>query len=255
MGGFMSITGERDGLPGGGPQKAGVAIADLMTGMYASVGVLAALAHRDRTGAGQYIDMALLDVQVAMLANMGSNYLASGEPPMRWGNAHPNIVPYQAFQTSDGWIIVAVGNDTQFRKFVEAGGRPELARDPRFATNPERVRHRDTLVPIVAEMVGTRGKHEWIECLEAAGVPCGPINDLGEVFENEQIRARGMRIDVPHPSGATAALVRNPIRMSATPPQVRSAPPMLGEHTSAVLREVLGYDEASIAELRAREVI
>jgi formyl-CoA transferase len=255
MGGFMSITGERDGLPGGGPQKAGVAIADLMTGMYASVGVLAALAHRDRTGAGQYIDMALLDVQVAMLANMGSNYLASGEPPMRWGNAHPNIVPYQAFQTSDGWIIVAVGNDTQFRKFVEAGGRPELARDPRFATNPERVRHRDTLVPIVAEMVGTRGKHEWIECLEAAGVPCGPINDLGEVFENEQIRARGMRIDVPHPSGATAALVRNPIRMSATPPQVRSAPPMLGEHTDAVLREVLGYDEASIAELRAREVI
>ena len=255
MGGFMSITGERDGLPGGGPQKAGVAIADLMTGMYASVGVLAALAHRDRTGAGQYIDMALLDVQVAMLANMGSNYLASGEPPMRWGNAHPNIVPYQAFQTSDGWIIVAVGNDTQFRKFVEAGGRPELARDPRFATNPERVRHRDTLVPIVAEMVGTRGKHEWIECLEAAGVPCGPINDLGEVFENEQIRARGMRIDVAHPSGATAALVRNPIRMSATPPQVRSAPPMLGEHTSAVLREVLGYDEASIAELRAREVI
>jgi formyl-CoA transferase len=255
MGGFMSITGERDGLPGGGPQKAGVAIADLMTGMYASVAVLAALAHRDRTGAGQYIDMALLDVQVAMLANMGSNYLASGEPPMRWGNAHPNIVPYQAFQTSDGWIIVAVGNDTQFRKFVEAGGRPELARDPRFATNPERVRHRDTLVPIVAEMVGTRGKHEWIECLEAAGVPCGPINDLGEVFENEQIRARGMRIDVPHPSGATAALVRNPIRMSATPPQVRSAPPMLGEHTSAVLREVLGYDEASIAELRAREVI
>ena len=255
MGGFMSITGERDGLPGGGPQKAGVAIADLMTGMYASVGVLAALAHRDRTGAGQYIDMALLDVQVAMLANMGSNYLASGEPPMRLGNAHPNIVPYQAFQTSDGWIIVAVGNDTQFRKFVEAGGRPELARDPRFATNPERVRQRDTLVPIVAEMVGTRGKHEWIECLEAAGVPCGPINDLGEVFENEQVRARGMRVEVPHPSGATAALVRNPIRMSATPPQVRSAPPMLGEHTDAVLREVLGYDEASIAELRAREVI
>jgi formyl-CoA transferase len=255
MGGFMSITGERDGLPGGGPQKAGVAIADLMTGMYASVAVLAALAHRDRTGAGQHIDMALLDVQVAMLANMGSNYLASGQPPTRWGNAHPNIVPYQAFQTNDGWIIVAVGNDMQFRKFVEAGGRAELAEDPRFATNPERVRHRDTLVPIIAEMVGTRGKHEWIECLETAGVPCGPINDLGEVFENEQVRARGMRVDVPHPSGATAALVRNPIRMSATPPQVRSAPPMLGEHTEAVLRELLGYDETAIAELRARQVI
>jgi formyl-CoA transferase len=255
MGGFMSITGERDGLPGGGPQKAGVAIADLMTGMYASVAVLAALAHRDRTGAGQHIDMALLDVQVAMLANMGSNYLASGQPPTRWGNAHPNIVPYQAFQTNDGWIIVAVGNDTQFRKFVEAGARAELADDPRFATNPERVRHRDTLVPIIAEMLGTRGKHQWIECLEAAGVPCGPINDLGEVFENEQVRARGMRVDVPHPSGGTAALVRNPIRMSATPPEVHSAPPMLGEHTESVLRELLAYDEAAIADLRARQVI
>ncbi len=255
MGGFMSITGERDGLPGGGPQKAGVAIADLMTGMYASVAVLAALAHRDRTGAGQYIDMALLDVQVAMLANMGSNFLASGQPPVRWGNAHPNIVPYQAFQTSDGWIIVAVGNDAQFRKFVDAGGRPELADDLRFATNPERVRQRDTLVPMLVDMVKTRGKREWIERLEAAGVPCGPINDLGEVFENEQVQARGMRIDVPHPSGATAALVRNPIRMSATPPQVSAAPPMLGEHTDVVLRDVLGYDDAAIADLRARAVI
>jgi formyl-CoA transferase len=255
MGGFMSITGERDGQPGGGPQKAGVAIADLMTGMYATVAVLAALAHRDRTGAGQYIDMALLDVQVAMLANMGSNYLASGKPPVRWGNAHPNIVPYQAFQTNDGWIIVAVGNDAQFRKFVEAGGRAELAGDARFATNPERVRHRDTLVPIIAEMVRSRGKHEWIATLESVGVPCGPINDLGEVFENEQVEARGLRVDVPHPSGATAALVRSPIRMSATPPEVRSAPPMLGEHTDAVLRELLGYDDATIAELRARGVV
>jgi formyl-CoA transferase len=255
MGGFMSITGERDGLPGGGPQKAGVAIADLMTGMYASVAVLAALAHRDRTGDGQYIDMALLDVQVAMLANMGSNFLASGQPPARWGNAHPNIVPYQAFQTSDGWIIVAVGNDAQFRKFVDAGGRPELADDLRFATNPERVRQRETLVPILADMVKTRSKREWIERLETAGVPCGPINDLGEVFENEQVQARGMRIDVPHPSGTRAALVRNPIRMSATPPQVSSPPPMLGEHTDVVLRDVLGYDEATIADLRARAVI
>ena len=255
MGGFMSITGERDDLPGGGPQKAGVAIADLMTGMYATVAVLAALAHRDRTGEGQAIDMALLDVQVAMLANMGSNYLASGKAPQRWGNAHQNIVPYQAFQTCDGWIVVAVGNDGQFRKFVEAGARPELADDIRFATNPERVRHRDVLVPIVADMVKTRGKREWIAALEAAGVPCGPINDVGEVFGNEQVHARGMRVDVPHPSGATASLVRNPIRMSATPPEVRSAPPTLGEHTDAVLRELLGYDEARIAALRAKSVI
>ncbi|HTH74049.1 MAG TPA: CaiB/BaiF CoA-transferase family protein [Trinickia sp.] len=255
MGGFMSITGERDALPGGGPQKAGVAIADLMTGMYATVGVLAALAHRDRTGEGQAIDMALLDVQVAMLANVGSNYLASGKAPQRWGNAHQNIVPYQAFQTSDGWIIVAVGNDGQFRKFAEVGGRPELADDIRFSTNPERVRHRDILVPIVADMVKTRGKREWIEALEAAGVPCGPINDVGEVFADEQVCARGMRVEVPHPSGATAPLVRNPIRMSATPPEVRSAPPTLGEHTEAVLRDVLGYDEAAIAALRGKSVI
>ena len=255
MGGFMSITGERDDLPGGGPQKAGVAIADLMTGMYSTVAVLAALAHRDRTGEGQAIDMALLDVQVAMLANVGSNYLASGKAPRRWGNAHQNIVPYQAFQTSDSWIIVAVGNDGQFRKFVEAGGRPELADDPRFATNPERVRHRDVLVPIVAEMVKTRRKREWIEALEAAGVPCGPINDVGEVFADEQVRARGMRVEAPHPSGAVAPLVRNPIRMSATPPEVRSAPPLLGEHTDDVLRDVLGYNAAAIAALRGKAVI
>ncbi|RKP52794.1 CaiB/BaiF CoA transferase family protein [Trinickia fusca] len=255
IGGFMSITGERDGQPGGGPQKAGVAIADLMTGMYATVAVLAALAHRDRTGTGQYIDMALLDVQVAMLANMGANYLTSGKAPVRWGNAHQNIVPYQAFQTRDGWIIVAVGNDAQFRKFVEVGGRPELADDPRFATNPERVRHRDTLVPLVAEMVKTRGKHEWIASLEQAGVPCGPINDLAEVFENEQVRSRGMRVEVPHSSGATAALLRSPIQMSETPPQVRTAPPMLGEHTDEVLRTLLGYDDATLARLRERAAI
>jgi formyl-CoA transferase len=190
-----------------------------------------------------------------MLANVASNYLNSGMAPQRWGNAHQNIVPYQAFQTSDSWIIVAVGNDGQFRKLVEVGGRPELADDERFATNPERVRHRDLLVPIIAEMIKARGKRDWIEALEAAGVPCGPINDLAEVFEEEQVRARGMRVEVPHPSGASAPLVRNPIRMSATPPQVRSAPPTLGQHTDAVLREVLGYDDAAIAALRGKSVI
>ncbi|AUT67769.1 MULTISPECIES: CaiB/BaiF CoA transferase family protein [Paraburkholderia] len=255
IGGFMSITGERDGQPGGGPQKAGVAIADLMTGMYSTVAVLTALAHRDRTGEGQYIDMALLDVQVAMLANMNSNFLASGKPPARWGNAHPNIVPYQTFQTSDSWIIVAVGNDGQFRKFVEAGKRAGLADDDRFATNPERVRNRETLVPILAEMVRTRSKHEWIDALEAAGVPCGPINDLEEVFENEQVVARGMELQLPHPSGGTVKLVRNPIRMSATPPEAQAHPPTLGEHTEAVLRDVLGYDDARIDALRGRSVI
>ncbi|AYY97020.1 CoA transferase [Burkholderia multivorans] len=255
IGGFMSITGERDGVPGGGPQKAGVAIADLATGLYSTIAVLAALAHRDRTGEGQYIDMALLDVQVALLANMNTNFLASGTPPVRWGNAHPNIVPYQTFQTSDGWIIVAVGNDGQFRKFVEAGGRPELADDERFATNPARVRHRDTLVPILAEMVKTRSKTAWIDALEAAGVPCGPINDLAEVFANEQIVARGMEVALPHPCGADVKLVRNPVRMSATPPDARTAPPLLGAHTDDVLRDMLGYDDARIAALKAKQAI
>ncbi|MDN7489743.1 MULTISPECIES: CaiB/BaiF CoA transferase family protein [unclassified Burkholderia] len=255
IGGFMSITGERDGEPGGGPQKAGVAIADLATGLYSTIAVLAALAHRDRTGEGQYIDMALLDVQVALLANMNTNFLASGKPPVRWGNAHPNIVPYQTFQTRDGWIIVAVGNDGQFRKFVEAGGRPELADDERFATNPSRVRHRDTLVPILAEMVKARDKADWIGALEAAGVPCGPINDLDEVFDNEQVVARGMQVSLPHPCGADAKLVRNPIRMSATPPEARTAPPLLGAQTDDVLRDMLGYDDAKIAALRAKQAI
>jgi len=255
IGGFISITGERDGVPGGGPQKAGVAIADLATGLYSTIAVLAALAHRDRTGVGQYIDMALLDVQVALLANMNTNFLASGTPPVRWGNAHPNIVPYQTFQTSDGWIIVAVGNDGQFRKFVEAGGRPELADDERFATNPARVRHRDTLVPILAEMVKTRSKTAWIDALEAAGVPCGPINDLAEVFANEQVVARGMEVALPHPCGADVKLVRNPVRMSATPPDARTAPPLLGAHTDDVLRDMLGYDDARIAALKAKQAI
>jgi crotonobetainyl-CoA:carnitine CoA-transferase CaiB-like acyl-CoA transferase len=255
IGGFMSITGERDGQPGGGPQKAGVAISDLMTGMYATVGVLAALSHRDRTGEGQYIDMALLDVQVAMLANMNTNFLASGKPPVRWGNAHPNIVPYQTFQTSDGWIIVAVGNDGQFRKFVEAGGRGDLADDPRFAVNPSRVRNRDVLVPLLADMVRMKGKHAWLEALEAAGVPCGPINDLGEVFDDPHVAARGMQIDLPHPSGGPVRLVASPIKMSATPVEARVHPPMLGEHTAQVLRDVLGYDEAWISRLRDGKVV
>ncbi len=255
MGGFMSITGERDDLPGGGPQKAGIAIADLMTGMYSTVAVLAALTHRDRTGEGQYIDMALLDVQVAMLANMNTNYLASDHPPTRWGNAHPNIVPYQTFATSDGHIIVAAGNDGQYRKFITAGGRPDLGDDPRFATNPMRVRHRDILVPMLAEMVRTKTKQEWISLLEANGVPCGPINNLDEVFVNPQVDARGLRFDLPHPSGGKVKLVGSPMKLSGTPAQYGIPPPLLGQHTDEVLRDLLGQSADQIAALRGKGVI
>jgi len=255
MGGLMSVTGERDELPGGGPQKAGVALTDLMTGMYATIAVLAALTHRDRTGEGQYIDMALLDTQVAMLANVGSNYLNSGKPPKRWGNAHANIVPYQTFACLDGHIIVASGNDGQYQKFVEAGGRPELAHDPRFATNPLRVQNRDVLVPLLAEMVATRRRDEWIAMLEEVGVPCGPINDVGEVFANEQVRAREIAIELPHPSAGKVTLVRSPMKMSATPATSAKAPPLLGEHTDEVLRDVLGKSGDEIAALRGKGVV
>lgn len=255
MGGFMSVTGERDDLPGGGPQKAGVAMADLMTGMYATIAVMAALTHRDRSGEGQYIDMALLDVQVAMLANMGANYLASGTPPKRWGNAHPNIVPYQTFATADGHIIVAVGNNSQYRRFCEIGGRPELASDERFATNPMRVKHRDILVPILTEMVKTRTRQEWITLLEAAGVPCGPINKLDEVFANPQVVARGMRIDTPHPTAGKVDLAASPMKLSATPARHDIPPPLLGQHTDEILHDLLGYDPQRIAILRNKGVL
>ena len=254
MGGFMSITGEADHLPGGGPQKAGVAIVDLFTGMYASSAILAAVIHRDRSGEGQYIDMALLDTQVAMLANISSNYLCSGVSPHRWGNAHPNVVPYQTFQTSDSWIIVAVGNDSQFRNFVKVGNREALADDPRFATNPARIEHRAALIPLLAEMVKEKTKAQWISLLEAAGVPCGPINNLQEVFENEQVIARGIEMRVPHPTAGTMKLVASPMRLSKTPVEVRMPPPLLGQHTDEVLHE-LGMSAEQINELHQRGII
>jgi crotonobetainyl-CoA:carnitine CoA-transferase CaiB-like acyl-CoA transferase len=255
MGGLMSITGERDDLPGGGPQKAGVAITDLMTGMYATVAVLAALTHRDRTGEGQHIDMALLDVQVAMLANMGSNFLNSGKPPKRMGNAHANIVPYQTFACADGHIIVATGNDGQYQKFVEVGQRADLAQDERFATNPLRVKNRDVLVPLLAEMVMQKTRSEWIDQLEAVGVPCGPINDIGDVFDNPQVKARGVAMEMPHPTAGKVTLVRSPMRLSGTPVATDKAPPLLGQHTDEVLREVLGRSEEQIVALRIKGVL
>ena len=254
MGGLMSVTGERDDLPGGGPQKVGVAVADLFTGMYASVAILAALRHRDATGQGQAVDMALLDTQVAMLANLGANFLATGAAPRRAGNAHQNIVPYQVFETSDGHMILAVGNDGQFAKFCEVAGRPELAADPRFARNADRVRHRAVLVPLLEEIVRARPKQQWLSALEAAKVPCGAINDLAEVFADPQVQARGMTVPMPHPLADTLRVVASPMKLSGTPVQYRRAPPLLGEHTDEVLAE-FGWSDAERAELRRQHVL
>ena len=251
LGGLMSVTGEADDRPGGGPQKVGVAVADLMTGMYATQAILAALFHRERTGEGQHLDLALLDVQVAMTANMASNYLHSGQPPRRWGNAHPNLVPYQTFRAADGWIIVAAGNDGQWRRFCELGGRPELADDPRFLRVRDRIRNREALLPLLEAMVASRTSAEWIDGMEAAGVPCWPINDLRQVFENPQVRARGMRVDIERDDAGPVRLVANPIKASRTPPAYRRPPPRLGEHTDEVLADVLGWDETRIAAARA----
>jgi formyl-CoA transferase len=255
LGGLMSVTGEADDQPGGGPQKVGVAVADLMTGMYSTQAILAALLHKHRTGEGQYLDMALLDVQVAMLANMNTNYLVSGNPPRRWGNSHPNVVPYQTFRTSDGWIIVATGNDGQFRRFCEFGEQPALAADPRFARMSDRIRNRDQLVPLLAEMVAKRRSDYWIDHLAGAGVPCGPINDLRQVFENPQVIARNMRIDIDRDDAGPVKLVANPIKASRTPPTYRLPPPRLGQHTEGVLTTLLGYPPERIDALRRDGVI
>ena len=255
MSGFMSVTGERDDLPGGGPQKAGVAITDLMTGMYTSVALLAALAHRDRTGQGQWIDACLFDSSVAMMAVMDMNYLVSGVPPQRAGNAHQNIVPYQVFACADGHLILAVGNDGQFRRFCDVAGRREWATDDRFATNAARVRHRDTIVPLIDTVMAGRTQREWLAALEQAGIPCGPINRLDQVFGDPQLQARGMRVDLAHPLARSVPQVRAPLRLSGSPLSFAAAPPLLGQHTRDVLRDRLGVDDAAFDDLAARGVI
>ena len=254
IGGLMSVTGERDDLPGGGPQKVGVAVADLFTGMYAAVAILAALRHRDASGQGQVIDMALLDTQVAMLANLGANYLATGVPPARMGNAHQNIVPYQVFEVADGHLILAVGNDSQFAKFCAVAGQPALALDPLYERNADRVRHRDTLVPLLAALLKQRCKTDWLVALEAAKVPCGAINNLEEVFADPQVLERQMVVDMAHPLVDSIRLVASPIKLSATPVQYLRAPPMLGQHTDEVL-SAAGWSTARIAVLRKNGVV
>jgi len=273
MGGLMSVTGERDDLQGG-PQKVGVAVADLMTGMYATVGILAALRHAERTGEGQQVDMALLDTQVAMLANLGANYLVSGTVPGRMGNAHQNIVPYQVFEVapaSDGnhsegatgaardHIIIAVGNDSQFRKYCEVASVPELGVNPLFALNRDRVKNRAQLVPMLEAVMRTRRKADWLAALEAAKVPCGAINNLAEVFADPHIAARDMVTHWQHPHQSDLRLVSSPIKLSATPVRTPDSgglpPPLLGQHTDEVLRSVLNYPEAKLSDLKDQKVI
>jgi crotonobetainyl-CoA:carnitine CoA-transferase CaiB-like acyl-CoA transferase len=251
MGGLMSVTGERDELPGGGPQKAGIPIADIMTGMYATIAVCAALAHRAETGVGQHLDLALLDAQVAVLANQGANYLATGVAPPRLGNAHPNIVPYQTFKTADGDVILACGNDNLFRKFCEVADCRPLATDPRFATNGKRVENRSRLTELLNEIFVKRTTREWVEALEAAGVPNGPINNLEQVFQEPQAVARGLRMEMQHPLAGNISLIRSPMRFSATPIEHKVPPPLLGQHTDEILRGMLGCSDEDIAKLRA----
>ncbi|MBB6092597.1 crotonobetainyl-CoA:carnitine CoA-transferase CaiB-like acyl-CoA transferase [Povalibacter uvarum] len=254
IGGLMSITGERDDLPGGGPQKVGVAVADITTGLYSTIAVLAALAHREQTGEGQYIDMALLDVQVSTIANMNMNYLIAGKVPRRQGNAHANIVPYQVFKAADGELVLAVGNDSQFAKFCEVAGCA-FAQDDRFRKNADRVRNREVLVPLLEKVLLQRTVNEWVSLLEPLGVPVGPINNLAQVFDHPQVRSRNMRIDLPHPLSGSVPQVASPIKMSVTPPRYHSAPPTLGQHTQSVLRERLDVSDEEMASLRAKGVI
>ena len=239
MGGLMSITGKADGEEGAGPVKVGVALTDILTGLYASNAILAALAERARSGLGQHIDLALLDVQIACLGNQALNYLTTGVPPKRLGNAHPNIVPYQDFPTADGDFILTVGNDGQFRKFCEVAGHPEWSADARFATNSARVANRAELVPLIRQVTVFRTTAEWIATLEQAGVPCGPINDLAQVFADPQVQARGTRVRMAHPLAGEVDLVANPIRLSRTPVDYRRPPPLLGEHNTEVLADWL----------------
>ncbi len=255
MGGMMSVTGEPDGAPGGGPQRAGVPVADIITGMYASIAICAAIAHRAETGIGQHLDLALLDSQIALLAYQNTNYFATGKPPGRIGNLHPNIVPYQPFRTADGDVILACGNDNLYRRFCEAAGCPELAGDARFATNGKRVENRAELTRLLQDIFAKRSTREWVALLEAAGVPNGPINNVAQVFEEPQVKARGIRVELDHPVAGKLPSVASPMRFSATPLEHRVAPPVLGQHTEEILGGLLKMSEAQIAALRAAGAI
>jgi len=255
LGGLMSLTGLAEGEDGAGPVKVGVALTDILTGLYSTSAILAALAHRDQGGPGQHIDMALLDVQVACLANQAMNYLTTGVSPRRLGNAHPNIVPYQDFPTADGDFILTVGNDSQFRKFAEVAGHPQWTDDPRFSTNKQRVAHRAELIPLIRQATVFKTTAEWVAALEVVGVPCGPINDVAQVFADPQVQFRGLKVELPHALGGSVPQVASPIRLSATPVEYRRAPPLLGEHTLEVLTGVLGLSDTDVITLREAGVL
>jgi crotonobetainyl-CoA:carnitine CoA-transferase CaiB-like acyl-CoA transferase len=255
MGGLMSITGQKDGEPGAGPQKVGVALTDILTGLYGGVGILAALANRERTGMGQHIDLALLDVHVACLANQAMNFLVGGTAPVALGNAHPNIVPYQDFPTADGHMVIAVGNDGQFVRLCTVLGDSALGSDPRFKTNRARVENRAVLVPALNRLTTSRPTAEWVSRLETAGVPCGPINDIEDVFKDPQVVARGLKMELPHPTAGITPSVGNPIRLSETPVAYGAAPPVLGADTLDVLAHVLGIGAAECSALAKLGVI
>ncbi|WP_095093266.1 CaiB/BaiF CoA-transferase family protein [Pseudomonas sp. Irchel 3A5] len=255
LGGLMSLTGRADDQDGAGPVKVGVALTDVMTGVYSSTAILAALAYRDQSGLGQHIDMALLDVQVACLANQALNYLTTGIAPSRLGNAHPNIVPYQDFPTADGDFILTVGNDGQFRKFAEVAGQAQWADDPRFLTNKLRVANRAELIPLIRQATVFKTTAQWVSELEAAGVPCGPINDLAQVFDDPHVQARGLAMNMPHALGGSVPQVASPIRLSVTPIEYRRAPPLLGEHTSEVLERILGLSTPEVVRLQQAGVL
>jgi crotonobetainyl-CoA:carnitine CoA-transferase CaiB-like acyl-CoA transferase len=255
MGGIMSITGLPEGEPGAGPVKCGVAFADLFTGLYAVAGILAALVHRERTGEGQFIDVALLDTQVAVLANQALNYLVSGTPPPRLGNAHPNIVPYQSFETKDGHVIITIGTDRQFREFCRIAGLNGVAENERFRSNEDRVQNRKELVTIIARVMPTRHTQEWVDALEAVAVPCGPINSIDQVFADRQVRHRGMRVELSRKDGVRTPGVANPVRLSKTPVSYERAAPELGADTDEVLGSLLKLDRRQIAELRKAKAI
>ncbi len=255
MGGLMSITGERDDLPGGGPQKAGVALADVMTGLYSTIAILGALHQRGRSGRGQHLDMALLDVQVGTLANQAMFYLVGGEAPKRIGNGHATVVPYQSFPTADGHVIIAVGNDSQFGRLVAELGHPEWASDERFATPGARVVNRDLLIPLIIAETSKRSMADLIAAMEKRGVPCGPINTVDKVFNDPHVQARQLRRDVPHTQQGSVPSVASPLRLSDSPVSYEHGPPLLGEHTDQVLEQHLGLDAARLADLRKRGVI